>query len=412
MERVVLHSDLNNFYASVECLYHPELRDKPVVVGGDEEKRHGIVLAKNYIAKRYGIKTGETLWNAKQKCPNLISMPPNFERYLEFSKLVKEIYSRYTDKVESFGLDECWLDVSNSTNLFGNGKKIADEIRKTVKFELGVTVSVGVSFNKIFSKLGSDMKKPDATTVISRDNFKNKVWALPVEDLLYVGRSTHRKLKEISINTIGQLANTNIELLNSKFGKIGNMLWSFANGIDDSPVTNISFEEQIKSIGNSTTTPKDLVSEEDVKIILYLLCESVAMRLREKNLTCNTIQISLRDNELLSFERQCKLAHRSNVSEDIFESAYSLYRNNKPIRPIRSIGVRACNLSIETEEQISFLPGYIKSQNKLKIEKTIDNIRKRFGYFSIQRGIMLLDTELSNLDAKSEHVIHPVNFLK
>ncbi len=190
MERTILHSDLNAFYASVECFCNPKIRHLPVAVGGDAEARHGIVLAKNNLAKSFGIITGETIWNAKQKCNDLVVVPANFERYLKFSRLVREIYAEYTDQMEAFGIDESWLDVTGSLYLFGSGKRIADEIRHRVYMELGLTVSIGVSFNKIFAKLGSDIKKPNATTVITRDNYRAVVWGLPASDLLYVGRST------------------------------------------------------------------------------------------------------------------------------------------------------------------------------------------------------------------------------
>ena len=301
-ERVILHSDLNNCYASIECLHRPEIRDKPVVVGGDVEQRHGIVLAKNQIAKKYQIKTGEAIWQAKQKCPKLIVIPPNFPLYLRFSKLARDIYLQHTDQVEPFGIDECWLDVTGSTLLFGSGEKIAEKIRKQIKYELGVTVSIGVSFNKIFAKLGSDMKKPDAVTVITKENFKDKVWSLPASDLLYVGSSTNKKLNNYCIRTIGDIANTQPEHLRKILGKWGEVLYLFANGLDCQPVAsqnnNLSV---IKSIGNSTTTPRDLIDDEDVKIVIYVLAESVSMRMRELVFMCKTIAFSVRYNELYSF---------------------------------------------------------------------------------------------------------------
>lgn len=413
MERVILHCDMNNFYASVECLYHPEIRGKPVAVGGDMEQRHGIILAKNYIAKRYGVQTGEALWQAREKCPDIIFVKPNFERYLKYSAMAQEIYAEYTDRVESFGLDECWLDVSGSAKLFGEGRKIADEIRRRIRFELGVTASVGVSFNKIFAKLGSDLKKPDATTEISRQAFRDIVWPLPVGELLYVGRATKNRLNRYGINTIGRLANTNIKLLEYAFGKNGRMLWMFANGYDTSPVSNIGAKSLIKSVGNSTTTPRDLVSDDDVRITLYVLCESIAERLREYGLLCATVQISIRDNTLYSYERQGKLQLPSNVSDAIYEKAYELYQKNRPAKPIRSIGVRACNLlTDEGNCQLSFLPAENRLQRRADLEDTIDTIRRRFGHFAIQRGIMLQDRTLSAINPKDDHVIHPVGFLK
>ena len=293
MERVILHSDLNAFYASVECLDHPELQGKPVAVCGDPAARHGIVLAKNQIAKTKGVQTGQAIWQAKMQCRDLVVMAPHYDRYLELSSAVRDIYISYTDQVEPFGLDECWLDVGGSASLFGDGKSIADDIRNRVKRELGLTVSVGVSFNKIFAKLGSDYKKPDATTVISKENYRSLVWSLPVSDLLYVGPATTKKLRRFDVNTIGDLAQSKQEFLHAILGKVGIMLWRFANGKDSSGVSTYYSIPPIKTIGISTTAPRDLVSEDDIKITLYALCESVAARLREQRSLCTTIQIGI-----------------------------------------------------------------------------------------------------------------------
>ncbi|WP_050698188.1 DNA polymerase IV [Anaeromassilibacillus senegalensis] len=413
MERVVLHCDMNNFYASVECLYQPKLRGRPVAVAGDVEQRHGIVLAKNYEAKRFGVATGNPLWMAKQLCPEIIFVPPHFDRYLQFSALAREIYSDYTDQVESFGLDECWLDVSGSTHLLGDGRTIADELRRRIKYELGITASVGVSFNKIFAKLGSDLKKPDATTVITRDNYRDVVWPLPMSDLLYVGPATARKLQSYAIHTIGDLALAHTDFLRGLLGKIGLMLWSFANGHDASAVTNAGVHPVIKSVGNSTTTPKDLVSDDDVKITLFILCESVAERLREQNFQCDTVQISMRYVDLWSCERQLKLDFPICNSESLFQAAFHLYQKHRlPDKAIRSLGVRACGLSLAENIQISFLPEISCAQRQDDLEHAVDDIRRRFGHFIIQRGIALTDHALSHLDPKADHVIHPVGFLK
>lgn len=413
MERVILHSDLNNFYASVECLYNPNIRNKPVVVGGDVEARHGIILAKNYIAKNFGIATGEAIWQAKQKCRDLVVVPPNFGRYLKYSQLARDIYSSYSDQIESFGLDECWIDITASSKLFGSGKKVADEIRDRIKFEMGVTASVGVSYNKIFAKLGSDMKKPDATTEITKDNFREVVWKLPVQELLYVGRSTHKKLNKYGIKTIGDLANTDVKYLQYWLGKCGFTLWTFANGLDDSVVANVGATSLIKSIGNSTTTPRDLVNDEDVKITIYVLAESVAERLRKHDFVSKTIQIYIRDNQLCSFERQGKLEISTSNSDMIANKALELFRANyRWDKPIRSIGVRACNLELAGNIQMSFMPDLVKAQKTDSVEKAIDDIRRRFGHYSIQRGMMLNDTKLSNLNPKDDHVIFPVSYFK
>lgn len=413
MDRVILHIDMNNFYASVECLYNPTLRNKPVAVCGNPEQRHGIVLAKNYHAKKFGVKTGDALWQAQQKCPNIVFVEPHYDKYMRISKTAREIYSEYTDKVEAFGLDENWLDVTDCTRFMGTGKQIADTLRERVKNELGITASVGVSFNKIFAKLGSDMKKPDATTEIYKSNFKEIVWPLPISDLLYIGNKTTKKLKSIGIYTIGDLANMDMRYMENTFGKAGIMIWQFANGLDCSPVKNIDEHHLIKSVGNSTTTHRDLVSEDDIRIILYSLSESVAARLRDYNLLCTTVQVQIRDKNLFSFERQIKLDYPTNVSTVIANKGFELFNKNvKPPFEIRSIGVRALNLIENKNTQISILPEFIKNEKLQDLEVAVDDIRKRFGYFSIQRGLMLSDSDLSNLNAKDDHIIHPVGFMR
>lgn len=393
-------------------MYQPSLRDKPVAVSGDAERRHGIVLAKNELAKKYGVQTGETLWQARQKCPGLVFVPPHYERYLRYSKLAKEIYAAFTDQVEPFGLDECWLDVSGSTRLFGDGRTIADRIRLEIRKQLGVSVSVGVSFNKIFAKLGSDMKKPDATTVISQENFKETVWPLPVEALLYVGRATQRKLAVYGIETIGQLAKMDAQTLQYLLGKNGRMLWEFANGMDVSPVRNIAVTPLVKSVGNSTTAPRDLTDERDIKITLYVLCESVAARLRECGMECSVVQISLRDADLYTFERQGRLGAPTDLAGRLFDMAYALVRQNMPKNPIRSIGVRGCKLSPAGEVQLSLLPEEQRAQKCSAIERTVDDLRARFGYGCVQRGILLADPFLAGVNPKDDHVIHPVGFVR
>lgn len=395
-------------------MYNPSIRNKPVAVCGDAELRQGIVLTKNYIAKGYGVKTGDVLWQARQKCPDIVCVPANYDRYLTYSKLATEIYSDYSSQVQPFGLDECWLDITGSTQLLGSSENIAKEIQSRVYSELGVTVSIGVSFNKVIAKLGSDMNKPNGICIIDHEHFKEKVWPLPVSDLLYVGRATHRKLQGYGVSTIGDLAKLDTGWLGYKFGKIGLMLWDFANGIDNSPVSNIGAKSMIKSVGNSTTAPRDLVCDDDVKITLYALAESVSERLRDYDLRCTTVQISIRDNALSSYERQMKLTHPTNATQDIFSAAYELYKQNHTGSgklPIRSIGVRGCNLVYEKEMQLSLFPDIARTQKQEQLDFTLDGIRRRYGHFSVQRGIMLNDSDLSSLDARGEHVIHPVGFL-
>ena len=302
-----MHSDINCCYAAIEHLHHPELTGKPLAVGGDPESRHGIVLTADYIAKKYGVKTGMTLWQAKRVCQDITFITPRMDLYLRFSRMAHEIYSEYTDLQKPYGIDECWLDVTASSSIKGDGYKIAEEISKRMKFELGITVSIGVSFNKIFAKLGSDYKKPDAITTMYKDEFRQKAWKLPVSDLLYVGKSTTRKLIKIGIKTIGDLARMDESILISHFGKMGGVLWAFVNGYDETLVRLENTHAPIKSVGNSTTTPRDLESNEDVKIVLYILAESVAARLRENGFRCRVVEISVRDNELYSFTRQKKM---------------------------------------------------------------------------------------------------------
>lgn len=412
MQTVILHSDLNNFYASVECLYRPELRDKPMAVAGDPEKRHGIILAKNDPAKNFGVKTGEALWQARGKCPGLIVVPPNFPLYLKFSQLVRSIYSTYTNQVESFGLDEAWLDVSGSTRFGGDGVRIADDIRKRVKSELGITASVGVSFNKVFAKLGSDMQKPDATTPITREDYQKQVWPLPVSELLYVGRATTRKLYRYGINTIGDLALVNPDLLRNLLGKWGEVLWLFANGRDHSPVARSGEEGLVKSVGNSTTPPRDLQNDEDAKMTFMVLCESVAARLKEQGLKCRTVQIHVRDKDLLSFDLQGKLPP-TNLAAELLAKAMTLFQANyRWPRPIRSLGVRACDLVVNhSEPQLSLFNDEGRRLKEEKLESTVDDLRHRFGHSAVQRAV-LLHSDLGNINPKEDHVIHPTAFFK
>lgn len=412
MSRTILHVDLNNFYASVECLYHPELRDKPVIVCGDAEARHGIVLAKNQIAKQAGIKTGDVIWEAKMKCPRLVQVPADFRKYLRFSRMARDIYADYTDQIESFGVDECWLDVSSSVHLFGSGQTIANTIRQRFRNELGLTCSVGVSWNKIFAKLGSDMKKPNATTVITKDNFQDVVWPLPVGELLYVGRSTRKKLQNRMVRTIGDLANADIQKLRSILGVWGETLWTFANGLDSAPVRLVGEESLIKSVGNSTTTVRDLQNNQDVKLIIYVLADSVAARLRKHGLKCKTVAISVRDKELYSFERQGKLITPTFVSDDIAKRAMELFNANyRWDKPIRSIGVRGADLVTANGNIQLDLFDECKVEAET-LEKTIDSLRQRFGHYSVQRCAMLVDRQLTGFNPKDDHVIHPVSFFR
>ncbi len=409
-DRVILHVDMNNFYASVETLYDPSLRDIPMAVGGDKESRHGIVLAKNMLAKKAGVQTGEALWQAKQKCPNLEFVSAHYDRYKKYSSLARRIYLQYTDQVEAFGMDECWLDVTGSRMVFGSGKEIAEEIRARIKDELGLTVSIGVSWNKIFAKLGSDYKKPDAVTEFTRENYREKVWNLPVEDLLMVGKATERKLKKYGINTIGALAEANPDFLGKIFGKNGYMLSAFARGNDISPVITADAEREIKSIGNTATTPVDMTCDEDVRIMLYVLSESVAERLRENGLAATGVQISMRTSDLYSFGHQCVTDFPIADSESIFNYAFRLYKECGDVGALRNIGVRAIKLCEDIGSQCSLYPEERTSRRWAKLEKTVEMLRDTYGRDSLVRGVFMSNRALSRINPREDHTVHPVGF--
>lgn len=409
MERAILHIDCNKFYASVECLHRPEIRNKPVAVGGSREERHGIILTKNEIAASYGVSTGEPLCQARQKCPELIVVPPNFPLYKRFSKMARNIYKDYSDYIEPFGLDENWIDITGSSK---SPPAIAQEIRRRVKYELGITVSIGVSWNKIFAKFGSDYKKPDAVTVITRGNYKDIVWKSPCSDLLFVGPATKRKLHSYGIYTIGELANSGLSFLKSVFGKNGEILYSFANGLDTTPVCHMNDEQALKSIGNSTTTPRDMVNDDDVKTVFTVLAESVARRLREHGVKGRSVAISVRDCDLRSFTRQTHLKTHTDVSTEIITAAMALFRANYDWeKPLRSIGVSVSDFG---KDILQFdLNGTVEKHEKLeRLEHTVDDIRRRFGNYAVQRASLLADVGLSRFNPHDDHTIHPEGYFK
>lgn len=405
-DRTILHIDLNNFYASVECLYQPELKAVPMAVCGDQEERHGIVLAKNNLAKALGIKTAEPIWQAKKKAPNLVTVPPNFKRYLKYSKLVRQIFVDYTDQMEAFSIDEAWLDVTGSKTLFGDGVEIAELIRQRVKGELGLTVSIGVSFNKIFAKLGSDMKKPDAVTVITRENYQDVVWSLPVRELLFVGKKTAEKLNNRAIFTIGDLAKSDVKMLKRMLGVWGQTIWCYANGYDDAPVRKLEDENLVKSVSNGTTTSRDMTTLDELKIIVYVLAESVAERLRKLGLKCSVVEITVKDNTLFSSNRQVKLENPTYVSNKIAETALALFRKNYTFaKPIRSISIAGNDLV--AEDSVVQLDLFAKEnkadKEKLEgLEKTIDAIRGKYGRDSINRAMLMQNDGLSTFKPKGE----------
>lgn len=408
-----MHSDLNNFYASVECARNPELRGKAVVVIGDKEARHGIVLAKNSIAKAAGINTGEVVWQARQKYPDLVEVNADFKEYIKVSRRVRSIYEQYTDRIEAFGIDECWLDVTESNNLFGNGYEIAERIRNEIKQKLGITVSIGVSYNKIFAKLASEIKKPDAVTVIDETNYKEVAWKLPVEDLLYVGRATKNKLNKMSIYTIGDLARAERSRLADKLGKWGIYLSIFARGEDESEVKIVGEADMVKSIGNSLTAYRDLVTDDDVETLIYLLSDSVAARLRDGGYG-NAIfcHLSFRDNHLAYYAKQARMEHPSKVSGDIAKACMKLFKEIRPEEcKVRSVSVSVSGFD-HGIEQLRIDSDTQNADRSEKLERTVDRIRRKYGQQSIKRAVVDRDAKLGALDIRSDHTIHPVSFFK
>ena len=391
-DRIILHCDLNCFFASVELLEKPALQNVPVAVCGDPASRHGIILAKNEPAKKMGVQTAETVWQARQKCPHLILLPPHHSLYADYSRRVNTIYGQYTDLVEPFGIDESWLDVTGSLHLFGgDARQLADGIRARLRQELGLTISVGVSFNKVFAKLGSDYKKPDATTVISRENWRDIVWPLPVGDLLFVGRAAKRTLAQFGVETIGQLAACKPEMLEQLMGKAGIQLYRYANGLDDAPVRPQHEQEPVKSVGNSTTFPENLTRWEQVRGGLQMLSDSVAARLRQQGLYCGGVSVGVRDAQFRTVSRQMRLSGPTHLMRDIYNAALELTGQIwKAPTPIRLLSVTALYItdSADSYQQLDLLAGDAprRDQRQEHLESAMDAIRGKFGKDAIAFG--------------------------
>ncbi len=392
MDRVILHCDLNSFYASVELLNRPELKKLPVAVCGDPSSRHGIILAKNDPAKRFGVQTAETIWQAKRKCPELILLPPHHRLYREYSRKVNAIYDEYTDLVEPFGIDESWLDVTNTLHLFCmDAGALADTLRQRVRKELGLTLSVGVSFNKVFAKLGSDYKKPDATTVISRDNWRELVWPLPAGDMLYVGGAARKLLGQYGVRSIGELAACPRGMLEELMGKLGGQLHDYANGLDREPVRSRHQPEVVKSIGNGTTFPKNLTTRAQVSAGIGLLADSVAGRLRRAGLYAGGVHVTVRDPAFHDRSRQRQLAVPTHLIRDISAAALELAEELwKPPNPVRALTVTAIHLTPEGEtyeQEDLFAAGSASNRKRQeRLEAAMDGIRQKYGSGAIAFG--------------------------
>lgn len=395
-ERTILHSDMNCFYASVEMMLDPSLRGKAVAVCGSTENRHGIVLAKSELAKKAGVKTGMVNWEARQRCPDLIMVKPQYEQYLKYSELARNIYQRYTDQVEPYGMDECWLDVGGSRSVCGSGMEIAENIRKTVKEELGLTVSIGVSFNKMFAKLGSDMKKPDAITEIRKAEFKKKIWPLPASDLLFVGRATTAKLEQYGITTIGGIANADPQFLKRLLGVNGLGLWRSAAGLDDSPVMHKDFVSPIKSVGHGITCTADLENEDEVWKVMLELSQDIGHRLRIHKLKASGVQISIRSNDRGFRQYQAPLTLATQSPSVIAHKAIQIFRDNyRWIMPVRAVTVRAIKLRPKNEpEQIDLFTDMRQLERLDRLDDCIEDIRRRFGKRAVFQACLLGDLKM------------------
>lgn len=391
MDKTILHCDCNGFFASVECILNPRLANVPMAVAGNPENRHGIILAKNELAKKYNIVTAETVWQAQRKCPELVLVPPHHGEYEKYSKLANKIYGDYTDLVEPFGIDESWLDVTGVQHLFGDGKEIADALRKTIREQLGLTISVGVSFNKVFAKLGSDYKKPDATTVISRGNYRELVFPLPATDLLYVGKAANEVLGRLGIKTIGELARSDRATIKSCLGKMGEMIWEYANGLDDSPVHSVDYKQEIKSIGNNMTFRRNLVGLADITLGVTALADEVAYRMRKSGLKCNVVAVIIKDANLKSISRQKTLVNPTHLSRDIAQAAIQLIEASWSMKaPIRMLSVTGTGLvdADGAAEQLSLFGegGAGDRERQEKLECAMDRIRDKYGKSAISKA--------------------------
>ena len=395
-ERAILHSDLNCFYASVEMMLDPSLRGKAVAVCGCTEDRHGIVLAKSELAKKAGVKTGMVNWEAQRLCKDLVIVPPQYDQYLKYSKLTQSIYNRYTDLIEPFGMDECWLDVSGSRNACGDPMTIAESIRKTVREELGLTVSIGVSFNKIFAKLGSDMKKPDAITEITEDTFKEKIWGLPCSELIYCGSATTKKLDRMGIRTIGQLAQADPRLLQNSLGVNGYALWTYANGKDTSRVMHRDFVSPVKSVGHGITCNADLVNEDDVWKVMLSLTQDIGHRLRLHGLSARGVQIAVRGNDLFGSQYQTKLPFKTQLPSEIATAAFHIFKSNYGWRThVRAVTVRAIDLvPVNATEQLSLFNDNERRDRRERLEDCVEEIRGRFGKEALTYCALLGDLKM------------------
>ena len=412
MERIIIHSDMNSCYASIECSLNPELKGKPVAVGGSVEDRHGIILAKTAEAKKFGVTTGEAIWQAQRKCPDLIVVPPHFDIYAEYSALARDIYRRYTDEIEPMGLDEAWCDITGSILLFGSAENITDGIRKAFKDELGITVSIGVSFNKIFAKLGSDLAGTDEVVTITKENYKDVVWPLDVGAIMGVGRKTAEKLRSYGISTVGDLAVRDIKDLHFLLGVVGDDLWRYANGYDDSRVMKDGYMRDVKSIGHGVTCREDLINDEEVWLGFLKLCQDISRRLRKEKLAARGVQIAVRDSFLMTKQFQCETVYPTQSATEIAKTAFKLFKDNYQWRNnVRALSVRAINLCDEDAPVQLDLSGEYKQHDR---QKSIDDatfmLREKFGSDAVFNCSVMMEKKMPDMQGKKSPL--PIRMFK
>ena len=402
MERIIIHSDMNSCYASIECSLNPELKGKPVAVGGSVEDRHGIILAKTAEAKKFGVTTGEPIWQAEKKCPGLIIVPPHFDIYAKYSSLARDIYRRYTDKIEPMGLDEAWCDITGSILLFGSVENITNGIREAFKNELGITVSIGVSYNKIFAKLGSDLAGIDEVVTITKENYKDIVWPLSVGSIMGVGRNTAKKLKSYGVHTVGDLANTESDWLKLTFGVTGEDMWRYANGFDSSRVMPDGYAREVKSIGHGVTCREDLTNDEEVWLAFLQLSQDVSKRLKKEKLSATAVQISVRDTFLMTRQFQCETGYPTQSAMDISKTALKLFKENYSwVSNVRALSIRAINLCDEDAPMQLDLSGEYKQHDRQKIiDDTTLALREKFGSDALFNCSVMMENKMPDMKGK------------
>lgn len=390
---IIFHIDANSAYLSWEAVYRLEngdpvdLRDIPSIVGGDPNKRSGIVLAKSIPAKKYGIKTGETLYEAKQKCRDLVVAPPNYDLYIKCSNAMYALLCAYSSKVQRYSVDECFLDYTDSTKLFGDPIQAAATIKERIKNELGFTVNIGISVNKLLAKMASEFKKPDRLHTLFPHEIEHKLWPLPVEELFMVGRATSQKLRKININTIGDLAQTNVHYLKSLLKSHGLLIWNYANGIDDSIVKN-GGEIIQKGLGNSTTISFDITDSKEAYMVLLALSERTSMRLRDLGCLCSLVSVSVKTDSFVRYSHQKKLDAPTDSTTEIFHIVKKLFNEVWKQEPIRHLGVRVSEFISNDFYQLSFWDNQSKQKNQ-KLDTAVDMIRKKYGDYALVRSCFI-----------------------